>query len=112
MKRIIAGHCLIVAALLWCAITASAQSDRGTISGAVLDSSGAAIPNAEIVLTNDDTQVVTRATANDVGLYTLSNVPFGRYEIRITSAGFKTYHGSGMTVSRSEEHTSELQSPC
>src|SRR5450759_2805094 len=69
MKRIIAGHCLIVTALLWCAITASAQSDRGTISGAVLDSSGGAIPNAEIVLTNVDTQVVTRATANDVGLY-------------------------------------------
>ena len=99
MKRIIASHCLTLAALLLCAITTSAQSDRGTISGAVLDSSGAAIPNAEIVLTNVDTGVVTRATGNDVGLYTLSNVPFGRYEIRITSAGFKTYHGSGMTVS-------------
>ncbi|MEK7754879.1 MAG: carboxypeptidase-like regulatory domain-containing protein, partial [Acidobacteriota bacterium] len=85
--------------MLLTAMPAAAQSDRGTISGAVLDSSGAAIPKAEIVLTNVDTGVVSRATGNDVGLYTLSNVPFGKYEIRITAAGFKVYHGTGMSVS-------------
>ncbi|MDP2995883.1 MAG: TonB-dependent receptor [Bryobacterales bacterium] len=85
--------------LLLTAMPAAAQSDRGTISGAVLDSSGAAIPKAEIVLTNVDTGVVSRATGNDVGLYTLSNVPSGKYEIRITAAGFKAYHGTGMSVS-------------
>src|SRR5512140_115418 len=99
MNRRTAAFLIFGLALLLCALPAAAQSDRGTISGAVLDSSGAAIPKAEIVLTNVDTGVVSRATGNDVGLYTLSNVPFGKYEIRITAAGFKAYHGSGMTVS-------------
>src|SRR4051794_16525390 len=89
----------IAAAILLFIATASAQSDRGTISGAVLDSSGAAVPNAEVVLTNAETRVVTRGAANEVGLYTLSNVPLGKYELRVTATGFKAYQGSGLTVS-------------
>lgn len=90
---------LITAAILLCLATASAQSERGTISGVVLDSSGAAVPNAGIVLTNAETGVVTRATGNEVGIYTLANVPLGRYEIKITATGFKAYQGANLAVS-------------
>ncbi len=87
-----------VSALLLCVMPAAAQSDRATISGLVLDSSGAAIPSADIVLTNIETGVVSRAAGNGVGLYTLSNVPVGKYELKITAAGFKAYTRSGITV--------------
>ena len=88
--------CAALAALL--CTPAAAQSDRGTITGAVLDSSGAVIPNAEVVITNVATAFVSRASANEVGLYTFSNVPLGRYELRVTAAGFKAYTRSGLTV--------------
>jgi hypothetical protein len=88
-----------VFSLLLSVIPIAAQSDRGTIAGAVLDSSGAAIPNADIVLTNVDTRVVSRASANDVGLYTLSNVALGRYELQISAPGFRSHHRAGLSVS-------------
>ncbi len=98
MKRKLGRFLLTAAAILFFIAAAFAQSDRGTISGAVLDSSGAALPNAGIVLTNTETQVVTRSTANEVGLYTLPNVPPGKYELKVTATGFKAYQGSGLTV--------------
>ncbi len=99
MHTRIARFLFCVSALLLCVITTSAQSDRGTIGGEVLDSRSAVIPNAQIVLTNAETGVVTRAKGNEVGLYTLSNVPLGTYELKVSATGFKTYQGSGLTVS-------------
>ncbi len=89
---------IAILALLRCVPPAAGQSDRATISGSVMDSSGALIPNAGVVLTNTETGLVTQASANEIGLYTLSNVPFGRYELKITAAGFKAYSRSGITV--------------
>ena len=89
---------LAILALPLCLPPAAAQSDRATISGSVMDSSGAVIPNAAVVLTNTETGVVTQASANDIGLYTLTNVPFGKYELKITAAGFKAYNRSRITV--------------
>ena len=88
--------CAALAALL--CPTAVAQSDRGTITGAVFDSSGAVIPNAEVLVRNIETAFVSRANANELGLYTLSNVPLGKYELKVTASGFKAYTRSGLTV--------------
>ncbi|MFB3827708.1 MAG: carboxypeptidase regulatory-like domain-containing protein [Bryobacteraceae bacterium] len=77
---------------------ALAQFDRGTITGTVADSSGAVMPNAEVVLANMDTGVVSRTVTNNVGVYTLSNVPIGKYELKITAPGFKAYTRPGLTL--------------
>ena len=99
MTSRVARWLLTVVAILLCFATASAQSDRGIISGVITDSSGAVVPNAGIVLTNADTHVVTRSTGNQLGLYTLSNVPVGKYDLTVTATGFKAYQGSGLVVS-------------
>jgi hypothetical protein len=75
-----------------------AQVDRGTIMGQVTDPSGAIIPGVEITARNVDTGVTTNAVTNDAGLYTLSNVPIGTYEIRFALTGFKTYSRTGIQV--------------
>lgn len=76
-----------------------AQLDRGTISGRVTDNTGAVIPGVEVQLTNLATGVVTEAVTNDLGLYTLSNVPVGRYRVSFSLPGFKTFEQSGISVS-------------
>ncbi|MEK7407134.1 MAG: TonB-dependent receptor [Acidobacteriota bacterium] len=84
--------------LVACAAPMAAQLDRGTITGMITDPSSAVIPAAEITATNMDTGVSSRAVTNEVGLYTLSNIPIGRYEIKIAAAGFKAHTRSGITL--------------
>lgn len=66
-----------------------------TLSGDVLDPSGAAIPGAQITLhsaAGDHT-----ATSNSVGHFALA-VPSGRYDLVVSEAGFRTYTRFGMAV--------------
>ncbi len=70
-------------------IAALAQSDRGTITGRVLDPAAATIPNASIVATHIDTAVRYTARTNETGNYLIAQLPVGRYEVAIEAAGFR-----------------------
>ena len=49
-----------------------AQVDMGSISGVIRDPSGAGIPNAKVMLTNEDTNISASTTAGSEGRYTFS----------------------------------------
>src|SRR5271170_7994127 len=49
--------------------TAFAQANSGDLTGTVLDTSGAAIPNAIVTALNDETGVKTAAQTNSGGVY-------------------------------------------
>ena len=66
------------------------QSPNGTISGLVVDSSGAAVVGAEILIANDATGVQYPAKTNGDGLYLVPNLPPGTYRLQISKVGFKT----------------------
>jgi hypothetical protein len=83
---------LLMAGFLW------AQADRGAITGTVTDPSGAVIPGVQVTATNVDTKVQTTTTTNEVGLYTVLNLPIGKYSVTFMKQGFKTYDRSGITV--------------
>ena len=85
MKRI-----LFAILVLTCAAgVARAQVDRATLSGVVKDSTGAAIPNATIVLTNLDSDLTTRVNASGEGGYLAVNLAPGRYRVEAEAAGFQ-----------------------
>src|SRR5467141_5451823 len=66
-----------------------AQSTYGSVSGAVTDSSGGAIADAQVTLTNLGTsEKRTQSTGND-GLYSFVNLFPGKYKIDVEKAGFK-----------------------
>jgi hypothetical protein len=81
---------LLACAFAICAI-ASAQSDRGTITGTVLDPGGAVIPNASLDLRNIETGALYKAGTSATGNYTLAQVPAGEYELTVDVQGFKKY---------------------
>src|SRR5947207_4846172 len=67
-----------------------AQSTRGTIVGNVTDASGAAVPSAEVVVTNQGTNVsVTTKTGNE-GEYTVTNLDPGTYRVSVGAQGFRS----------------------
>jgi hypothetical protein len=68
-----------------------AQSDLGTINGTVRDPSGAAIPNAKVVVKNQANGTERTVTTGQGGLYSVTNTPPGMYDISVTASGFKKY---------------------
>jgi len=80
-----------------------AQSDRGTISGLVKDESGASVPGVLVTCTNTGTNAVTEATTNTQGLYSLRNLPIGRYSVNFSLAGFKPFTHEGIRIGLGEQ---------
>ncbi|MFN7937722.1 MAG: carboxypeptidase-like regulatory domain-containing protein [Bryobacteraceae bacterium] len=67
-----------------------AQDTTGTITGTVLDASNAAVPNAEILITNEETGLRRSARSNETGLYRVPLLPVGRYSIQARKEGFRS----------------------
>ncbi|MGD0579396.1 MAG: carboxypeptidase-like regulatory domain-containing protein [Bryobacteraceae bacterium] len=75
-----------------------AQQASATVTGVVSDPSGAAVPSAQIALTNLNTSVVRSTTANNEGAYSLLNVMPGSYKIQASAKGFSTMTQTGITL--------------
>ncbi len=78
-------------ALILMLASANAQDPRGTILGRVIDSSGAAIPNAEVRATNENTGVSASARANAAGNFVLPYLLSGNYVLSCEFTGFKKW---------------------
>jgi hypothetical protein len=80
--------------------SALAQTDRGTITGTITDSSGAVIPGAAVHARNTGTGAEYETVATSTGNYTLPSLPAGTYDLTVTANGFSTYnqHGIGVEV--------------
>ena len=75
-------------------VSGFAQADQGTITGVVTDNSGAAIPNAQVTLTDTDTNLALRAKSNGNGIFIFSPVKIGDYQVSVGAPGFSDC-GSG-----------------
>ena len=69
---------------------AVAQTFRGSIQGTVSDSTGAAIPGAQVTVSCPATGFSRIVSANDRGEYVASELPLGIYNITVEKAGFRT----------------------
>ena len=66
-----------------------AQSTYGTVSGTITDSSGGAIADVQVTLTNMGTGEKRTQTTGTDGLYQFANLFPGRYRVDAEKAGFK-----------------------
>ena len=62
----------------------------GSIIGEVKDQSGAVTPNAEVVVTNSETNVMRSTATNAAGIYSFPDLTPGIYQVKVTAAGFST----------------------
>jgi len=112
---------IILSLVLPSALHAQAAG-TASVQGTVTDPTGAAIPNAKVVLTKTDTGTSRTSTTDNGGIYALPNVPVGPYKLTVTAEGFQTYSQTGtlevgnsisidphMTVGSASEHI-EVQS--
>jgi Carboxypeptidase regulatory-like domain len=80
-------------------ITASAQTFRGSIQGTITDSTGAAIPGANVKVFSPSTGLNRAVTTNDLGGYSASELPLGTYSITVEKEGFRTTTLTNIPVS-------------
>jgi Carboxypeptidase regulatory-like domain len=67
------------------------QSDRGTITGAVADTTGAVVASASVEVRNVQTGALYQAATSTTGNYTLAQLPTGTYQLTVTVPGFKRF---------------------
>lgn len=68
---------------------AIAQTNRGAITGSVLDRTGAVVPKAKVTARNTATNIAVETEATSEGAYRLPQLPAGTYTLRATAQGFK-----------------------
>ena len=77
----------------------SAQETTGSISGTIVDSSGADVKGAEVSLTNTDRGLLVRTVPTDnAGYFTATSLPLGTYTVKILSPGFQTQEVTGLVL--------------
>ena len=84
--------------LAFSAITALAQSDRGSIAGTVLDSSGGAVANAKVSVTSTETGANYDAISGPTGGFRVQDVRVGTYDVSVSSPGFRVEKKTGVIV--------------
>ncbi|MBM3734814.1 MAG: TonB-dependent receptor [Acidobacteria bacterium] len=75
-----------------------AQDARGSITGRVLDSTGAVVPNAEVRAANQSTGVGGSSRTNQAGNYSIPYLVPGRYVVTVETTGFKKFVREGVQV--------------
>ena len=79
--------------------TSNAQTFRGSIQGTITDSTGAAIPGAQVKVFSPGTGLNRTVSTNDLGGYVASELPLGTYSITIARDGFRTTTLTNIPVS-------------
>lgn len=81
---------IIALCLLIFEISAYGQAGRGTIAGEVRDAAGAALPGARVELNPQ----VQPAISDAQGSFSITDVPQGAYEVKVSYVGFAAFSGS------------------
>ncbi len=91
------GH-LRTLVVCWLAASAAPsawpQASTATVSGTVRDQSGAVIPGAAVTLTNRNTNVGSKTTANEVGFYLFPGTLPGPYRLVVEASGMQKFEGA------------------
>src|SRR5947209_18030436 len=75
---------------------AVAQTVTGSISGAVVDQSGAAVPGAEVHVTNTETNKLYSSASDPSGRLHLALLPVGTYYVEVAKANFRKLDRGGV----------------
>ena len=94
-----------VAALLIGALArpALAQVVKGSISGSVVDPSGAAVPATDVTATGTETGAVYKTQTDAQGLFHIALMSIGTYQVVVEQTGFRTITVPGVQVNSAQD---------
>lgn len=97
------GKQLAIGVLRWSLLffiwsSLSFASEAGSISGTVIDPSGAVVRAAIVIISNSGTGAHESCSTDSDGLYVFPSLPAGHYQIEIAMPAFKPYLQTGIEV--------------
>src|ERR1700730_5253371 len=99
---LVVGFCVVLVIFCLNHPLLAQRSDRGIITGIVLDPTGSSVAGATVKVRNDGTGVETSLVTNSAGSYTTPPLVLGSYSITVDHAGFKTAVNSGILLQGAE----------
>jgi hypothetical protein len=87
----------------------SAQIYSGSLTGLVTDASGAVIPNAQAVLTDEEKGFSTNTSSDNSGRYIFRQLAPGRYRLNVTAAGMRPFTRSGITLNVGQNQEADVR---
>ncbi len=114
MKRTCIGRypALLLAAVLALIFSLSgrlaAQFTTASLSGVVVDQSGASIPEAKVTVQNTDTGFTQAVSTGPAGDYLFPRLPIGKYKLTVEKEGLQTYVQSGIELDVSQTATQKV----
>ena len=108
MNPVIRFLCIALPVLLSFSADLSAQT-TSTITGRVIDASGAVLPGVTVTARNLETSVVRTAVTGADGRYALPLLPVGRYELRAELSGFRPLVRQGLETTVAETVAVDFQ---
>src|SRR5260370_39234384 len=85
------GWCRLSLSVLIIACSCSAQSDRGTITGRVVDPTDSLVVDAAVTVLNENTGAHAVVNTNRAGNYAVRELRTGKYEVSVEATGFRKY---------------------
>jgi Carboxypeptidase regulatory-like domain len=98
VRRVAQSFC----ALTLFAVSLSAQTVSSSLEGTVLDPASAAIPNASVTLTNNETGAIRTGVTDAAGMFRFLDLTPGTYSVNIKYAGFKAFTENQIVLVSSE----------
>ncbi len=97
MRRIILSM-IVLCSLGFMTSTASAQQTTGSISGRIVDDQGAAVPGATVTGRSEATGFVRTSVTDGEGIFRLTALPVGTYDLTAELPGFSKVESKGIVV--------------
>ncbi|HXY08726.1 MAG TPA: TonB-dependent receptor, partial [Terriglobales bacterium] len=110
MSRLRVSNGVVLAALAALLLASSPllAQFHSTIEGTVTDSTGAAVPGAQVVLTNQDTGVSQTSVTNDTGAFHFPSLGLGTYMLTANKSGFQSVKQENIALAAEETRTIAL----
>src|ERR1035438_5766269 len=87
----------------------SAQTVSGVLRGQVTDPSGAAIPNASVIMTPATGPPIV-IQSNGQGLYEFKTLATGKYTLTVAAPGFSLYENDNVVIADQDRKSTRLNS--
>src|SRR6266478_2794011 len=100
---------LVLGLALVFSMPTAAQRITGTLRGQVLDPSGAAVPDAQVTATNQETGVSVKVTTTSAGTYSFPSLIPGTYKVEVEAKGFKNFLKTEVGVIANQDNVADAR---